>query len=72
MILIDFPMPQNCYECPLMMRCDECEGYNNRCPLDDQIDCGYVVRRGNVVTVDRSNMTLWDRPERCPLKEVKG
>lgn len=70
MILIDFPMPQNCYECSLMTRCDECEGYHNRCPLDDLIDCGYVVRRGTVVIQDRSNLTLWSRPERCPLKEV--
>lgn len=70
MILIDMPMPQNCYECPIMMHCDECEGYNNRCPLDDDIDCGYVVRRGTVVIKDRSNLTLWSRPERCALREV--
>lgn len=70
MILIDLPMPDSCYECPIMMRCDDCEGYNNGCPLDGNIDCGYVVRRGEVVTKDRSNDTLWFRHPKCPLEEV--
>ena len=70
MILIDLPMPENCYECPIMMHCDDCEGYNNRCPLDGNIDCGYVVRRGEVVWEDRSGGTLWIRHPDCPLKDV--
>lgn len=70
MILIDKPMPDNCYECPIMMHCDDCEGWPNRCALDESIDCGYVVRHGEVVKEDRSNDTLWFRHPKCPLIEI--
>lgn len=71
-VQIDMEMPQNCYECPLMVWCDQCEGYSNRCAYDQEIDCGFVIKayKGNIVKEDHSNGTLWSRPERCPLREV--
>lgn len=72
MIQIDMPMPENCYECPLMVHCDTCEGYNNQCAYNNEIDCGYVLLRRQEEVIDRSNGTLQGRHPSCPLREVEG
>lgn len=73
MILIDMPMPENCYECPLMMHCDDCEGYNNRCALNENIDCGYIVYKDfqtKALAGDHSNGAYTSRHKECPLFET--
>ena len=73
MIQIDMPMPDNFYECPLMMHCDDCEGYNNRCALNENIDCGYIVYkdfRTKALAGDHSNGAYTSRHKECPLFET--
>lgn len=74
MVLIDMPMPESCYECPLMMWCDPCEGHNNHCVFGWEIDCGYIVYKNwktKEVKGDYSCGTYTNRHKDCPLREVE-
>lgn len=64
----DIPMPNSCKECPFLVHCDECESWENYCPLIREHvgydDPRYVIK-GSPITPSTK------RKNKCPLREVK-
>lgn len=61
-ILFDICMPKSCSECQFIVHCDECESWENYCPLlHERVGYDY-----NEPYTPKDH-----RRENCPLKEVE-
>lgn len=67
-IRIDEPMPKSCEACQFLVHCDDCESWENFCPLIHK-RAGYDRVQNHqafpVVLSDR-------RRDDCPLQEVEA
>lgn len=69
----DMELPKSCYECPLTVNCEDCEGYEWLClPLSMTIGYAYDYPDSGIEEPAAEKVNKESRRNDCPLIDCPG